>query len=441
MNNENDNQRLKPAIRWPRPAFLMTLCLVMGMGTGVIFDRGVLLAFVPVNAVSDFRLISEAWNTIQQVYVDRPAIKPQTLTYGAISGMVDALGDTGHSVFLSPEMVKQLGVEEKGQLKGVGVQIQMKNRHVVIVAPIDNSPAERAGLHSGDIIMSVDGRDITGLPLDQVVARISGPAGTSVKLGILNSQTHRIDNITIIRADIKLENVSWQRLPGTEIADIRIASFSDDVAADLRKALREIQQQHMQGLILDLRNNPGGVLKEAVSVASEFLTKGNVLLVKDAKGVIKPMPVLPGGLESDTPMAVLINGGSASAAEIVAGALRDAKRAELVGETTFGTGTVLNEFPLTDGSALLLAVQEWLTPSGQSFWHKGIPPELEVALPADADPLVPAMERNMTPAELQSANDQQMLRALKWVTEKIEDKNLPVGSTNSPAQPVNLDEK
>jgi carboxyl-terminal processing protease len=418
MNGVNDQKLSWRSAGMPRPVFLLVLCLVAGMGAGVIFDRWVLMAFVPSSAVSDFRLMAQAWNTIQRHYVDRTALKPKVLTYGAISGMVDALGDTGHSVFLNPEMVKQLKASERGQLKGIGVEIQMRNRQVVIVAPMDNSPAQRAGLHSGDIIMSVDGRDITGLPLSQVVRRITGPVGTSVKLAVLDPQTHRLRNVSIIRAVVKINNVTWQRLPGTEVADLRIASFNDGVANDLRDVLREIRQQRLQGLILDLRNNPGGVLDEAVAVASQFLTNGDVLLIKDAQGKITPVPVKPGGLATNTPMAVLINGGSASGAEIVAGALRDAHRAELIGETTFGTGTVLNEFPLIGGSALMLAIQEWLTPDGHSYWHKGIPPEIKVALPQDVSPLIPAAERDMTAAELRSTKDKQLLRALEWVTEQ-----------------------
>jgi carboxyl-terminal processing protease len=423
MNDENHGKLSSPSTRMLRPAFLMVLCLVVGMGAGVIFDRWVLLAFVPRSAISDFQLMAQAWNTIQHYYVDRAVVKPKALAYGAISGMVDALGDTGHSVFLSPEMVKQLHVFESGQLKGIGVQIDLKQGHVVIVAPIDNSPAQRAGLRSGDIIMSVDGRDITGLPLNQVVKRITGPVDTSVKLGVLDPQTHRLRNVTIVRATIKINNVTWQRLPGTEVVDLRIASFNEGVADDLRRAVREVQEQRLQGLILDLRNNPGGVLDEAVAVASQFLMNGNVLLVKDAQGKITPVPVKPGGLATNIPMAVLINGGSASGAEIVAGALRDSHRAELIGETTFGTGTVLNEFPLIGGSALMLAVQEWLTPDGHSFWHKGIPPQIKVALPSDANPLVPAAERDMTATELQSSDDKQLLRALEWVKERAEHGN------------------
>jgi carboxyl-terminal processing protease len=438
MNDESDDKLSGLFIRMPRPVFLMVLCLVLGMGTGVVFDRRVLLAYMPSNAVSDFRLMAQAWNTIQRYYVDRSAVKPKALTYGAISGMVDALGDTGHSVFLNPEMVKQLHAAESGQLKGIGVQVDLKQGHVVIVAPIDNSPAQRAGLRSGDIIMSVDGRDIAGLPLSQVVQRISGPVGTSVELSILTRPTHHLHKVAIVRATIKINDVTWQRLPGTEVADIRIAGFNDGVAKGLSSVLREIQRQRLQGLILDLRNNPGGVLDEAVAVASQFLTNGNVLLIKDAQGKITPVPVKPGGLATSIPMAVLINGGSASSAEIVAGALRDAHRAELIGQTTFGTGTVLNEFPLIGGSALMLAIQEWLTPDGHSFWHKGIPPLIEVALAPDANPLVPAAERNMTAVELQSSDDEQLLRALKWIGAKIRDENTHGGVTNSGALPVEM---
>lgn len=403
-----------------RPAFLMVLFLTVGMGAGMIFDRFVSQIYLPPAAVSDFRLMAEAWNMIQRYYVDRTAIKPENLTYGAISGMVDALGDTGHSVFLTPAMVKELGVQESGQLKGVGVEISMKNRHVVIVAPMDNSPAQQAGLRSGDIIMSVNGRDITGLPLDQVVALVTGPVGTPVKLTVQDPQTRLLRNVTIVRATIKINNVTWQQLPGTEVADLRITSFSANVAGDLRKALQAIEQKQLRGIILDLRNNPGGVLDQAVTVASQFMTNGNVLLVRDARGQTAPKPVEPGGLAPTIPLAVLVNGGSASAAEIVAGALSDAHRAPLIGETTFGTGTVLNEFPLTGGSALLLAVQEWLTPSGQSYWHKGITPELVVPLPAGANPLVPEAERNLTATELQSSPDAQLLSALKWVNSQIQ---------------------
>jgi carboxyl-terminal processing protease len=397
----------------------MSFCLVFGLGAGVLFDRLTLLAFVPTDAAANFRLMAEAWNTIQRFYVDRSALNAQNLTYGAISGMVDALGDTGHSVFLSPGMVKQLSQTEKGELKGVGIEVQVKNKQMVIVAPIDDSPAQRAGLHSGDVILSVNGHDVAGMSLNQAVDLISGPVGTKVELGILTPQTHRLRQITIVRADIKLHDLTWQRLPGTDIADVRIAGFDSGIGNDLRTALEQIQNQDIDGIVLDLRDNPGGILDEAVDVASQFLADGNVLLVKDAQGTVKPIAVKPGGLATKTPMVVLINGGSASAAEIVAGALGCAHRAPLIGDTTFGTGTVLNQFQLSGGAAILLAIEEWLTPDGQSFWHKGISPQIKVALAQDVNPVVPADIKEMTADEFQSTNDKQLLQALQTVTQEV----------------------
>jgi len=421
MSPENDDNapRLRP--RRLRPPFLLAFCFVFGLGVGMVFDRLSLKAFFPSDAVANFRLIAEAWNTIQRYYVDRSAVTPQNLTYGAINGMVDSLGDSGHSVFLTPGMVKELHTTEKGELNGVGVQINIKNRQMVIVAPIDGSPAQRAGLRAGEIILSVDGRDIAGMSVDEAVQHISGKAGTPVELGILNPKTHHVRDVTIIRAEIKIHDVTWAPLPGTDIADVRLAGFNEGVSKELRAALMQVQEQHMRGLILDLRNNPGGVLDEATAVASQFLSGGNVLLVKDAQGQITPVPVEPGGLATNIPMAVLINGGSASAAEIVAGALGSAHRAELIGDTnTFGTGTVLNEFPLPGGSAMLLAIEEWLTPDGQSFWHKGISPDIKVEMPADAEILVPVNIKGMSPEELQSSEDKPLLRAIDWVQQQIQ---------------------
>jgi carboxyl-terminal processing protease len=199
------------------------------------------------------------------------------------------------------------------------------------------------------------------------------------------------------------------------LAHLRLASFDNGVTKDLRSTLQEIQDAKVSGVILDLRNNPGGLLDEAVGVASQFLNDGVVLQAKDSRGKISPVPVEKGGIATNLPLAVLINEGSASAAEIVAGALQDNHRADLIGQTTFGTGTVLQEFRLSDGSALLLAVEEWLTPKGQSFWHKGVTPDVPVALPVDKSPVFPSAERKMSPEELQSSDDRQLLDAIKIV--------------------------
>ncbi len=363
----------------------------------------------------DFKLMGQAWNTIESQYVNRSSLQSEELTYGAISGMVDALGDTGHSTFLTPAMVKDLKNMERGEFKGIGVEIQIKGPHVVVVSPIENSPADRAGLRAGDIILRVAGQDVTDWPLARVAEHISGRTGTKVTLTVQDPRTSLVRQVAVVRASVKMHEVTWQKIPGTSLAHLRLASFDNGVTKDLRSTLQEILDANASGVILDLRNNPGGLLDEAVGVASQFLNDGVVLQAKDSKGKISPVPVEKGGIATNLPLVVLINEGSASAAEIVAGALQDNHRADLIGQTTFGTGTVLQEFRLSDGSALLLAVEEWLTPKGQSFWHKGVTPDVPVALPVDKSPVFPSAERKMSPEELQSSDDRQLLDAIKIV--------------------------
>jgi carboxyl-terminal processing protease len=374
---------------------------------------------IPQDAKADFALMAEAWNAIHDHYVNRASIKPVPLTYGAISGMVAALGDTGHSAFLSPEMIKEEEEFTAGTYEGIGAEVKMKEDHVVIVTPLDGSPAQKAGLQPGQIILAVDGQDIMGLNLFQVVKRISGPAGSRVSLRVFDSKTGLTREVSLVRAAIVMNNVTWRRLPASRVAHLRIAGFSEGVTRDLKKALGAIMTQDLKGLILDLRNNPGGLLSEAVSTASQFISEGNVLLEKNAEGKITSLAVEKGGQALSIPMVVLVNNGTASAAEIVAGALQDHGRASLVGTTTFGTGTVLQQFPLSDGSALLLAVQEWLTPNENEIWHKGITPNFVVSLPEGASPVFPEEEQGMTLQQLKDSKDTQLQKALNLIADQI----------------------
>ena len=343
---------------------------------------------------------------------------PKAATYGAISGMIETLGDNGHSAFLTPEMVRQMKERSRGQFKGIGIEIQVKAGQLVIIAPIDGSPAQKAGLKAGEVILRVDGQDITDWPVERVVQAITGKTGTKAALTVLNARTGQSRDVSVTRASIRLKDVTWLKLPGTSLAHLRVASFDPGVTRDLRVAIGQIRHENVTGIILDLRNNPGGYLDEAIGVASEFLTGGNVLISKNGAGESTPVPVQTGGTATNVPMVVLINAGTASAAEIVAGALEDAGRAPLIGETTFGTGTVLAPFGLKDGSALLLAVEEWLTPNGRSFWHKGLNPTVRVALPPDISALIPATEENMNAEELRDAGDSQLLKATSLLTRR-----------------------
>ena len=372
-------------------------------------------------AEPDFQLMAEAWNTIQRVYVDRKGTNPQLITYGAISGMVDSLGDTGHSRFLSPKMVRQETNRIRGNLEGIGAEVQKKYNQLTIVAPLDGSPAQKAGLKPGDVILKVNGEEVSDLPLEQAVSRILGPAGTPVQLTLFTPSTGETREMTLVRAKIVLRNVTWHFLPGTRVVHLRIASFSSGVSTALKEALMTIQPQRPAGMILDLRNNPGGLFDEAVGVASQFMDKGIVALERDAAGKITPFPVKSGCLAPSLPLVVLVNGGTASAPEIVAGALQEAGRAKVVGEKTFGTGTVLEKFSLSDGSALLLATEEWLTPSGRTIWHQGIRPDVIVPLPAEVLSLFPEAEKGMTEGELKASRDEQLSRALDLLSRHAEE--------------------
>lgn len=360
----------------------------------------------------DFALIRQAWDVINREYVDRSVVSAGPLTAGAINGMVDSLGDTGHSTYLTPGMVDEERSMMRGEYVGVGLEITQKNDGVVIAAPLDGSPAIRAGLHAGEQILRVNGQPVAGLGLSEVVNLIIGPAQTTVVLSIYDPASGNTTDVQLKRARIRVDNVSWKAVPGHSVADLRVAAFSRGVAGEVRLALHQMQEMKLRAVVLDLRNDPGGDLSEAIGVASQFLSDGDVVLEKDAKGRVTHDEVQRGGVATTIPLVVLINEGTASGAEIVAGALQDARRATLIGETTFGTGTVLQNFSLSDGSALLLAVREWLTPKGRTIWHKGIVPDMPVAVSQDAVLITPSTMDGTTQKVLQTGSDAQMKKAL-----------------------------
>jgi len=398
---------------------LVVAALVVGAAGGVLLDRQVLSepnssVEVPEGARSEFELMAEVWETIEQEYVDQEGVRPREMAYSAIDGMVQTLGDVGHTRFLPPEMAERHQNQIQGEFEGIGAYVEMRDGQVVIVAPIDDSPAQQAGLEPGDVILEVNGQDVTGLSLTEVVSQVLGPAGTEVTLTILDPETEEARGVTLERAEIDLDLVTWQRLPGTSVAYVRISAFSDGATEDLRNTLDEIQDEEISGLILDLRSNPGGLLSEAVGVSSQFVEDGNVLLRRDAEGEITEEPVRQGVVAVNIAMVALANGGTASAAEIVTGALQDYERATVVGTTTFGAGTVLNEFSFQDDSVLLLAVEEWLTPEGRVIWQQGLAPDVEVTLPPEAEPLLRLQLQDITTEEeLRNSGDVQLLYALE----------------------------
>lgn len=402
-------------------AVLGALLLVGGgFGVGVVADRAALIPgstyTEPQSETTTFSVFWQAWDLVEQHFVDRQAIDPTKMTYGAIEGMLDSLGDTGHTRFLSPQTLKQEEDALSGHLQGIGAEISIRNGQPIIVVPLPGSPAQKAGIRPGDTLVKVDGKDVTNLTLDQIVNLVRGPAGSSVTLTVIHEGDTNTTDITVQRANITIPNVTWALLPGTSTAHLLVSQFAENCTRDLVSAMSDAKSKGATSFILDLRNNPGGLRDEAIGVASQFLKSGNVLIEQDSQGHRTNYPVKPGGTAVDVPLVVLINEGTASSAEIVAGAIQDQKRASLVGTTTFGTGTVLTLFKLSDGSAIFLGTSEWLTPNGRQIWHHGITPDIQVKLPNGAEPLTPLEEGSMTPQQLQSSQDTQLLRALQLLS-------------------------
>ena len=323
-------------------------------------------------------LYAEALDVVRDDYVDQGAVDPEKLTYGAIEGMLDTLGDEGHTRFLTPEEREQNQEGLSGTYVGIGVQLEAREDDVVITAPIEGSPAEEAGVESGDVVVGVDGRSVRDEDISGIVSKVKGPEGTMVELTVSRDGDERVFDLR--REEIDSPAVTWARVPGTDVAHVLLSSFSDDAAEELRVAFGEAREAGAERFILDLRDNPGGRLDQAVEVTGFFLEPGSVAYVrKDASGEREPVEVEGEPGLTDAPLVVLVNNGSASSSEIVSGALRDNDRATVVGKTTFGTGTVLSEFELDDGSSILLGVAEWLTPDGDFIRETGIEPDVKVS--------------------------------------------------------------
>jgi carboxyl-terminal processing protease len=398
-------------------AFILLILMATVFGTGVAAGASGYLSVPAIvratNEPAQFNIFWQAWDIVHRHFVDRSALDPTQLTYGAIRGMLNALGDQGHTTFLTPDQLAQEQTDIAGKFSGIGAQLGAKDGLPVIVAPFDGSPAAQAGIKAGDVIVRVNGEDVTSLPLNQIVNRIRGPEGTQVTLTILRPDEGKSQDIMITRGEIDIPTATWALVPGTDIAVIRLSQFSANANDELVAALSEAKATGATGLIIDVRNNPGGLLDQAIKVTSQFLKDGNVLLEENAEGQRRAFPVEAGGVATEIPMVVLINRGTASAAEIFAGAIQDHQRGRLVGETTFGTGTVLQTFKLDDGSALLLGTSQWLTPNGRLIRKQGIEPDVPVELPLGTNLLSPGELKSLTVADLLKSQDTQLLKALE----------------------------
>lgn len=340
---------------------------------------------------SGFGIFWEVWDLVNSYFVDQDLIDPAKMTYGAINGMLATLGDENHTAFFSPEEAEQQASSLEGSFEGIGAFVGQEEGQFRIVAPIHGSPAEAAGILAGDVVLKVDGDDITGLPEWEIISRIRGPADTQVTLTVLHPEETDPVDITVTRGKIEIDSVTWRRIPDTDFAYLQISQFAADTGNELQDALKAIAAESdsgapIAGILLDLRNNPGGYLAQALRVNSQFLDKGKVILhERDAEGELRTYKSVGTGLGRSIPMIVMINEGTASAGEITAGALQENGRAKLVGETTTGTGTVLQPFTLSDGSVLRLGVTNWLTPDQNLIKNVGVKPDIEVAQEASVE--------------------------------------------------------
>jgi carboxyl-terminal processing protease len=405
-------------------ALLIALAFGGGFGTRAWLEPATTAANAATVAdgrPESFALFWEAWDVATNHFAQPQKVDPKTMTQGAIRGMLDSLGDSGHTRFMTPEERARWDEQLSGHFVGIGVQIVVRDGRPYVVAPIPGSPAVEAGLRAGDTILSIGGLDTAGLPMDQLATLLRGPEGSRVELTVRQTGEEAVRTLSVERRTVDVPVVTWTMLPGTSVALIRLSQFADGAHTALLKALGEARAAGARGLIFDLRDNSGGYLEEAVNIGSEFLAGGTIVQVQQRDGSRTAETDRDGarGAATDLPLAVLINEGSASSAEIVAGALKEHGRAPLFGERTFGTGTVLSTYPLSDGSAVLLGTALWLTPQGALIKEQGIAPTTFVSLPPGVTPLLPADAATLSPEALRTGQDRQLLRALEDVTSRL----------------------
>jgi len=345
----------------------------------------------------DFSLFWEVWNKLESQYAGTDKVDKTKMFYGAIAGMVAGLGDP-YTVFLDPEQSKLFNEEVRGEFNGVGIELGVKDNLLTVISPLEDTPAQKAGIKPGDIIDKIDGKNASTMTVDEAVNAIRGKKGTEVTLTILRNGTPQ--EFTLKRAVIKIKSVKYE-MKENNIGYIKITQFIEDTDKAMQKAASEILAKKPKGIILDLRNNPGGYLDSAINVTSLFIKDGVIAFEEEKDGKREELKASGNAKLANLPLVVLINAGSASGSEIVAGAIQDRKIGTLIGEKSFGKGTVQALETFKDGSTLRLTVAKWLTPGGRNIHQEGIKPDIEV---------------KMTDEDAKAGRDPQLERALKELT-------------------------
>jgi carboxyl-terminal processing protease len=413
------NKVRKTALLW----LLVVAVAVLGISAGRMTANNVSAA----EGYEELKTFTEVLSVIKKHYVEE--VKTKDLVYAAIKGMLNSLDP--HSSFMPPEEYKEMQVETKGEFGGLGIQVGMKDDMLTVVAPLEDTPAFRAGIMAGDKIVKINNEPTRGMSLQDAVTKMRGAPKTSITIGILREGWKEPKDFTITREIIKIRSVKSKVIQG-DIGYIKISQFQEQTATDLATALKKLEEEKINSLILDLRNNPGGLLNSAIDVSSEFLPEGKLVVYTKTRSGEKTDFDTEGDNHFTKPMIVLVNQGSASASEIVAGALKDWNRAVILGTQTFGKGSVQTVIPLSDGSGLRLTTAKYYTPKGKSIQNTGITPDIEVKLePKNGTKEHPVLrerdlehhlkneqgeikgpEVEMAPAEVDEKDDVQLQRAV-----------------------------
>ena len=355
--------------------FFLLAAALLSIFTGVVMAKR-----LPFQGESyeNLKIFTEVLSYVEANYVQE--VESEKLIYGAIRGMLRSL-DT-HSSFMPPAVYREMQVETEGKFGGLGIEITIRDDILTVVSPIEGTPAFRAGIQAGDKIVTVNGEPTKDLSLIEAVKQLRGPVDTSVTIGIMREGFTEPKDFTLTRAIVQIKSVRWKKLPGA-IGYVKLRSFHKTSSDELEDALQDLEEQNITALVLDLRNNPGGLLEQAISVTDEFIKSGQLIVYTKGRLASQNMK---GFSKRDTthmtyPIVILVNGGSASASEIVAGALQDLNRATIVGTQTFGKGSVQTIIPLSDGSGLRLTTAKYYTPKGREIHGKGITPDVVVELP------------------------------------------------------------
>jgi len=394
--------------RWPKRAMMIIItCLLLGAffsagaASGIYFSHRYQypVGDAPKEYQDRFRIFWEAWHVIEQdFYHPEEELDPQKMIYGAVRGMIASLGDR-HTVFMEPAETSIFEEDMQGSFEGIGATVNMVDGELIIVRPLPGSPAEKAGLQAGDIILEVDGEKIKGMDLLKAISLIRGPEGTIVRLKIKREGRTSPFEVKVERGKIDLPTVESKMLDG-DIAYLRLTEFNARASSLVRDALRELLDQEPKGLIFDLRSNPGGYLQAAVEIASQFVDEGTILIERGKNGVEREYKARKGGLATHIPLVVLVNGGTASASEIVAGAIQDHKRGILIGQQTYGKGSVQSTHRLSDGSCVRVTIARWYTPNDRQIDEQGLTPDIVV---------------ESTPEDVTAGRDPQLDRARQYL--------------------------